>query len=102
MCASDDEDTDDDIAVVHSQGHQLSMVCPITREAYDLESAPHVPLLNSKCDHTYSRQGIEHLFRGGGTVTCPVPGCSNKIVRRADLKEDRVRMALLKKAKRQR
>mmetsp|Transcript_40136 Transcript_40136/g.78420 ORF Transcript_40136/g.78420 Transcript_40136/m.78420 type:complete len:230 (+) Transcript_40136:121-810(+) len=81
-------DSDDDIEEMANQAgeSEQSFKCPITTALFE------DPVRNPACGHTYSRAGIDMLFksaRGRQPVACPNYGCSNKDVKRADLTEDR-------------
>lgn len=73
-----------------------SLKCPLTTRW--LED----PVRNSVCGHCYSRGAIMEYLQNGG-VHCPVAGCLNRSLKKAQLEEDRatgvkVRRELLKEA----
>ena len=100
-CESDD-DSDDDVQIDRSKQEELDMRCPLCMAEYSAESAIHVPLRSKKCGHTYSRLGIDNIFKNAVTIACPIPGCSVMAMQKGDLEEDRVRMAALKRLSKRR
>lgn len=72
---------DDDIVV----GQEIqSLKCPLTLRLLE------EPVRNSLCPHVYSKAAIfEIILVSGGSVPCPVAGCSARVTR-AQLREDKI------------
>lgn len=69
------EEQDDDLLVMPSQAQEY--MCPLTMEPLT------DPLTNSICGHSYNKNAIIQYIRSnrrrGGSVACPVAGCTSVV-----------------------
>ena len=75
-------DEDDDLEIVQNAVEdEQTLKCPITGMFFVN------PVKNKVCGHTYDMMGLDQMIKNGKT-TCPVPGCSNRGVTKAQVEED--------------
>jgi hypothetical protein len=66
--APGEESDDDDIAIARES---ISTKCPLTlREFVD-------PVTSTICPHSFEKSAINEMLGRGGSVQCPVPGCTS-------------------------
>jgi len=88
----DDGDSDSDIEVEKKSGSNLK--CPITATWFD------EPVKSKQCGHIYSHQAILLYIGNSKMKKCPVAGCSNATLTKAQLEEDKVTVLKVAREKR--
>lgn len=90
--AAESEELDEDVAVTQSQ---VNLTCPLTQ----MEMVN--PMKNKKCNHHYDEEAILDLIKNRHAqkkkCRCPVVGCVNGDVKKADLVLDPTRKRLIHK-----
>ncbi|KAM6968175.1 E3 SUMO-protein ligase NSE2 [Aplochiton taeniatus] len=90
--AAQPEELDEDVAVTQSQ---VNLTCPLTQ----MEMVN--PMKNKKCSHHYDEAAILGLINARHSqrkkCRCPVVGCGNGDVTKADLVQDQVMRRLIHK-----
>lgn len=82
--ASRGGDDDDDLELVEENrgaDTENDLKCGITGMLYEN------PMKNKVCGHTYSKAGLEQMFRNN-KHKCPVPGCTNNSVQWSQVEPD--------------
>lgn len=77
----DDEEDELEIIDSNTNDNQNSLKCPMTGTLFEN------PLRNKVCGHVYSKAGFEMMLQTRNRK-CPVVGCLNQNVTRAQLEED--------------
>lgn len=66
-----DDDQDSDIEIAQEK---QSYKCPLTLRRFEH------PLTSTVCPHSFERAAVEDFLKtSGGSASCPVPGCSQKL-----------------------
>ncbi|KAH3682643.1 hypothetical protein WICPIJ_006388 [Wickerhamomyces pijperi] len=74
------EENDDDLEMA---GGTVDLKCPITYKTFEN------PMISKKCEHIFDQAAIEDLWRRGGAIDCPVPGCGKSLLK-SDFEPDRI------------
>lgn len=87
-----DDDSDSDIEIENRGGTNLK--CPMTAAWFE------EPLRSKLCGHVYSKVPIYSYIGNHSVKRCPVAGCNNNQLNKAQLEHDRVTEMKVAKAKR--